>query len=159
MHDNPFFSSRPPTCPNNPHVINALLLKFTIRRALQERLAVSYQGRVVVQYVAEETGSYLSVYLPAEPSLTATFPDTSYGQATDRFIDTFINSLDPHLEDVGFHEDNSDSSPAVRWGFLRQSLPMAILFSDDQTSLANRIKQIIQDEETHRTTDRGGQPR
>lgn len=143
MSNNPYFSSRPPTCPNNVHVINALLLKFTIRRALQERLAVSYQGRVAVQYVVEDTSAYLSVYLPSEPTLASSFPHDAYGQAVDQFVNSFINTTDPRIDDVVFHADNSTSAPSVRWGFLRQVLPVLAVISDDRNSLADQIHDII----------------
>jgi hypothetical protein len=157
---NPYFSSRPPSCPNNPYVIDALLLKLVVRQAIREHLAVSYRRQVSVQLVTNKEGGYIAVYIPAEPELTSSYPPEDYSRATDNFIDRFINTMSVDLEDVEIHSSNSDSSPSVRWGFLKKSCTLDVLFDEHRAPLATKIEQLLDSEreKTNRTTPGRSKP-
>lgn len=157
---NPYFSSRPPSCPNNSYVVDALLLKLVVRQALREHLAVSYRRQVSVQFVPNKEGGYIAVYIPTEPELTSSYPPEDYSRATDNFVDRFINTMSVNLEDVEIHSSNSDSSPSVRWGFLKKSCTLDVLFDGHRAPLLSRIEQLLdyEREKTNRTTAGSGQP-
>lgn len=123
---NPYFATKPRPTP--PSLIDSemLLLKMMIKQTLVNGGAIEYPELVTIFW----SGQGLRIVQPRYPEFSNDFDASKLNSAVDRFVDYFIYTQAPDLNNVLF--ENTKTRTKINWRTVRSSSAIAALLCDQR---------------------------